>query len=66
MDKPVSLIVYEWMMRGVGLALPYYLNKRANNGKEEHKRLQERYGQGYAPFLKLIDAYGFMLSQLAK
>ena len=52
MDKPVSLIVYEWMMRGVGLALPYYLNKRANNGKEEHKRLQERYGQGYAPLPK--------------
>lgn len=49
MAKPVSLMAYEWMMRGVALALPYYLNKRANHGKEDRTRLNERYGQGYAP-----------------
>ena len=42
------------------------MDKRANNDEEEHKRLQERYGQAMRPYLKLIDAYGFMLSQLAK
>ena len=49
MPRPIALTCYAALMTGLSAFLPPYLAKRATSGKEDSKRLGERYGRYQAP-----------------